>query len=632
MILTALAEYYQRLLANPDVESGLARVPSFGFSEEKISYILVISNEGKLVDVQNNLEQVGKKYIPKLLRVPQPEKKSINISPNFLWGNSQYVIGVTNKEIKPPRTLLDYFNSFKKLHLEALYEVEDESIKAFLKFCEYWNPEKAGDFSCITDEMIDTNFVFKLDGKNEFIHESLEAQKIWSKLKLPDEATPLGYCLVSDGNRKLPIARLHDPIKGGYLSKYGGQTGGCSIVSFNKESFTSYGKSQGENAPISESAAYSYTTALNYLLRSKNGQCISIGDTSTVFWAVADNEKCAQTAEFLFGWMINNMPTNTDDSERAQINPILEKIARGCPLAEFAPDISPNTRFYVLGIAPNASRLSIRYWMDTTFGQLAENNKKHWLDLKLNPPAWQSKPPSLWQLLIQTTPKRKDQDGRLRKSDSKDIPPQLAGEFMRAVLTGQQYPLSLLAKLISRIRADGYLNGLRVAMIKAVLNRNLIDQKEIPVGLDKEEIDKAYRLGRLFAVLEMAQSAALGNLNANIRDRYYGGASSTPNSIFPMLLKNYRNHHAGLRKGKKAEWVKDAAKTAGWLEKEISQIMQVFLPSQPFPKTMSLAEQGRFVIGYYHQKFTKQSDAPDDVRQIAESDVSDNQIEENLGE
>ncbi|MDP2152910.1 MAG: type I-C CRISPR-associated protein Cas8c/Csd1 [Methylotenera sp.] len=629
MILTALAQYYQRLLANPDKDSGLPRVPSYGFSEEKIGYILVLSQDGALVDVQNNMDTSGKKPMPKLTSVPRPEKRTSGIKSNFLWDKTAYVLGVEGNKDKgsvkevPWIVAQKTFEAFKQLHIEKLADMDDAGLKALSLFLQNWQPEQFNQ-APFSPEMIDANVVFKLDGDYQLLHDRVTAKLLWSKMLTPEEGALESGCLVT--GEMAPIARLHPAIKG----VYGGQSSGGSIVSFNADAYTSYGKSQGENAPVSEAAAFAYTTALNYLLRRENGQCISIGDASTVFWAVASDENTAHEAESLFGWMMN-MPAD-DGQETAQIKPVLEKIAQGRPLKEFAPNIAESTRFYVLGLAPNASRLSIRYWMDTTFEKLAENNSKHWLDLQLNPSAWQSKPPSVWQLLIQTTPKRKDQDGRLKKSDSKDIPSQLAGEFMRAVLTGQPYPVSLLAKLISRIRADGYLNGLRVAMIKAVLNRNSIDQKEIPVGLDKDEIDKAYRLGRLFAVLEVAQSAALGNLNANIRDRYYGGASSTPNSIFPLLLKNYRNHHAGLRKGKKAEWVKDAAMTAGWLEKEVSQIMQVFNPNQPFPRTMNLAEQGRFVVGYYHQKFTKQSDAPDDVKQIAESDVSENQNEENLGE
>lgn len=225
----------------------------------------------------------------------------------------------------------------------------------------------------------------------------------------------------------------------------------------------------------------------------------------------------------------------------------------------------------------------------------------------------------MWRLLIQTVPHRKNSEGVLQKSKSEDIAPQLAGELLRSIITGQNYPHSLLAKIIQRLRADGDISRLRVSLIKAVLCRqkrltNLNSQKEgISMALNKDDPNIAYRLGRLFAVLEQAQKSALGNLNAGIGDKYYGAASSTPRAVFSALVKNARNHISSLRKGKKAEWVKDAKSTAGWLEKELGQIMLPFDSTQPFPKTLNLDEQGRFVIGYYHQRHTKQSSAPKDV-------------------
>lgn len=193
------------------------------------------------------------------------------------------------------------------------------------------------------------------------------------------------------------------------------------------------------------------------------------GDTSTVFWAVAEDEQTAQKAESLFGYMLN-MPTD-DGAEAAQIKPLLEKIAQGRPLNEFAPNIAVSTRFYVLGLAPNASRLSIRYWMNTTFGELAKHVSEHFQDLSLIPQPWRD-PPSIWRLLIQTATQGK----------SENIPPQLAGEMMRAVITGQAYPRMVLTQLTQRMRADGDLNGVRVAMVKAII------QRDFRKGLIKEEV------------------------------------------------------------------------------------------------------------------------------------------------
>lgn len=633
MILSALHQYYQRLAARPDATTGLPRVPPYGFSEEKIGWILVLSKDGKLVDVIPNYTD-DKKPQAKLISVPQSFKRP-GVTPRafFLWDKTSYVLGVEANKDKASAKETPWlpaektFQAFKSFHLEKLSDVDDVGLQALVKFLQNWQPEQFNLPPC-KPEMLDTNLVFRLDGEMAYLHQREVAQQLWASMIEPEDGATLAQCLVTSDIAA--VARLHPAIKG----VYGGQSSGGSIVSFNAESYTSYGKEQGENAPVSEAAAFGYTTALNYLLRRENNQCVSIGDTSTVFWAVADDPIQAELAEKAFNWMVN-MPAD-DGEETVKLKPVLDAISQGKPMSEINPGLDPATRFYVLGLAPNASRLSIRYWLDTSFGELSAHIAKHWQDLQLCPPAWGTRPPSLWSLLIQTTPRRKNKEGKFEKSKSEDIPKQLAGELMRSILTGQLYPRSLLAKLIGRIRSDGDISRLRVALIKAILQRyqriSGNQQKEQLVALNREESDIPYRLGRLFAVLEIAQTAAIDNLNATIRDRYYAGASATPSSVFPVLMRNYRNHSAGLRKGHKAKWVKDAPKTAGWLEKEIGQITLGFDSPCAFPKTMNLEQQGRFVVGYYHQKFTRHKEAPADVQQVAEADTVESTEDQTPGE
>lgn len=601
MILTALNDYYQRLLANPDPVTGFAKVPPFGFSEQQISYCLVLSKEGVLVDIEDVRDTSAKKPKPKLLSVPSPfarpgqfTQKAFDSGKDnafFLWDKTAYSLGILLVNDVPTFSPIA-FASFKRFHLASLEATEDTALKAVYLFVKNWTPENYLE-TPIQNHHIDANLVFKLDGDMCFVHERPDAQALWLNLMQPEEGIGIntGVCLVT-GKIRNPLARLHPPIKGGFLVKQGGQSSGCYIVSFNEPAYTSYGKGQGNNAPISEAAAFGYTTALNYLLRSGNGQCLSIGDTSTVFWAVATDSAKANAAESLFGLMLN-MPTD-DKSELTQIKPILEKIAQGKPLAEIAPDISEGTQFYVLGLAPNASRLSIRYWLSTSFGELATNVAQHFNDLALDPLPWRE-PPSVWRLLIQTASQGK----------SENIPSQLAGELLRSIITGQRYPRMLLAQLVQRIRADGDLNGLRVALLKAVLVRDYrkgFTQEEIPMGLDEQNMLPAYRLGRLFAVLERIQEGALGKeVNATIADRYYGTASSVPYSVFPRLLAGCKNHLSKIRKDKPGYAVN--------LNKDLASVIEG-LPSE-FPKHFSIEQQGQFAIGYYHQKqsyFAKKSE------------------------
>jgi len=631
MILASLARYYRRLAAETD-EMGNPKVPPYGFSEEKIGWILVLDKEGRLKIVVPNLT-ADKKPQPKLMSVPQSFKRpGTTPKPFFLWDKTSYALGVeANKnkaeaKEKPFTPSEKTFDAFKQYHLDLLQNSDDEGLQALCRFLKNWQPAHFATEN-LPAEMLDANIAFSLEKSTALIHKREAAQTLWAGCLKSDEALE-GLCLISGDNA--PIARLHPAIKG----VFGGQSSGGSIISFNKEAFASFGKEQGANAPVSEQSAFAYTTALNYLLRRENNHCLTIGDASTVFWAEADDNATAQAAEGFFAQVFT--PPD-DEQESAKIFNVLEQISKGRPLQEIAPELSPNTRFYILGLAPNAARISVRFWLDTTFGQLAENLAQHWKDLHIEPSAWKKgKEPPVWRILLETTPKRKDAEGRLKKSESKDIPPQLAGEYMRSVLTGRFYPKTMLTRMIGRIRSDGYISGLRVAVIKAVINRNSLYREELKMGLNEETHDIPYRLGRLFAIIELAQSSALGELNAGVRDKFYGGASSSPHSTFPLLLDNYRTHISALRKGRKAKWVKgDPKKLANWLEGKVGEIIGVFDAETPFPRHLSLEEQGRFVVGYYQQRFkkyNKQEDGniPEDIEQANYlADEADSENEEN---
>ena len=592
MILSSLNDYYLRL-AEQD------KVPVFGFSQEKISYALVLSAEGELVDVLDVRDNSGKKPLPKSLTVPQPEKRTAGIKSNFLWDKTSYVLGVSAKE--GGRALQEH-QAFQELHRNCLADETDHGLKALTVFLESWSPEQF-QAPLFSEDMLDANFVFRLDGEQKYLHELPAAQLLRAKLLAGAEAKS-GLCLVS--GEDLPLERLHPAIKG----VNGAQSSGASIVSFNLESFGSYGKTQGANAPVSKAAAFAYTTVLNHLLRrdEHNRQRIQIGDASVVFWALADTPKKAGNAELTFANLLS--PPSDDAQEAAKVRTVLDAVAMGRPLRELGLDLDENTQLFVLGLAPNASRLSIRFWQTGSLGIFARRLAEHYQDLHIEPLPWKTEP-AIWRLLYATVPSR---DG---KAKAEDISPQLAGEITRAVLTGSRYPRSLLANVIMRMRADGDISGVRVGLCKAVLARDLRlgvkgINEEVPVSLDKEASNPGYRLGRLFAVLESAQRNALGTqVNATIRDRYYGAASATPTSIFPMLLRNTQNHLAKVRKEKPG--------LAHNLEREIGEIIDG-LGSQ-FPRSLKLEDQGRFAIGYYHQsqaRFSRNAEADSTGKEAAE--------------
>ncbi|MEJ7686898.1 MAG: type I-C CRISPR-associated protein Cas8c/Csd1 [Variovorax sp.] len=589
MILQALNRNYERLLARGEKD-----LSASGYSPEKISYAILLRPDGTVVDVADVRDTSGKKPVPRLLEVPQPPKRASGISPCLFWDKTSYVLGVSAGSKRADKE----HEAFKALHRQCLADQTDPGLQALLAFLNDWTPERFKSLP-FKEEMLDANFVFRLDGEQSYLHQRPAAKAVRASFRSTpkdeddDKDSAARMCLVF--GEKLPIARLHPAIKG----VNGAQTAGASIVSFNLKASGSYGKSQGENAPVSEQAAFAYTTVLNHLLRrgEHNRQRLQIGDATVVFWAETDDAEEAQAAESLLQLFFDSK--STDEQEAEKLRHVLDDVSQGRPqaLSAFDPHLDPGTRMFVLGLAPNASRLSIRFWQSDTLDAFARRAAEHAQDLRIEPLPWKAAP-SAWRLTLATAPSR---DGR---SKAEDVPPQLAGELMRSILSGARYPRSLLTNVVMRMRSDGDISGVRVALCKGVLVRDqrlgvYNDKEEVPVSLDKQSIHPGYRLGRLFAVLEHAQRSALGGqVNATIRDRYYGAASATPASVFPMLLRNTQNHLGKLRKEKPG--------MAVTLERDIRDIVNGL--GERFPRSLRLEDQGRFAIGYYHQsqaRFTK---------------------------
>lgn len=578
MILSALNDYYQRLL-----DDDAANISPPGYSQGKISYVIMLKEDGEVIDVLDIQDTGGKKPTPRNLSVPQAPKRSVNIASCFLWDKTSYVLGVSASSKRSEQE----HAAFKALHNEALASEQDPGLKALLAFLKNWHPEQFQQRPAFTrqgEAMLDANIVFRLGDESRYLHERPTARAVWARLSGNAAGGREGICLVT--GEQAPLARLHPAIKG----VMGAQSSGASIVSFNLDSFTSYGKQQGENAPISEQAAFAYTTVLNHLLRRESRQQLRIGDATIVFWAQAPDKQAADEAESLLAAFFD--PKDNDERAIKQVHDALEQVRQGLPLRDLDGHLDDGTRIFVLGLAPNASRLSIRYWETQTLAVFAERLRWHFDDLKLEPPPWRT-PPAVWKLLLATVPHREG-----AKPKSEDVPPQLAGELTRAILTGRRYPRSLLSNIIMRFRADGDVSGVRVALCKGVLAREQrLDNKdnnkgEPSVSLDPTNTDPGYLLGRLFSTLENVQRAALGKqINATIRDRYYGAASATPASVFPVLLRNAQHHLSRVRKDKPGFAVN--------LEKEVGGIIDQLGPT--FPKSLRIEAQGHFAIGYYHQ-------------------------------
>jgi len=555
MILQALNSYYHRL-----ADGSPEHLPASGYSEEKIHFALVIDRNGKLLPPVRDLRSVqGNRKIPKSVVVPRAVKRSVNIEPNFMWDNSAYVLGADAKG-KPERAA-KAFTAFKQLHRSIGQAAADEGMKAVLAFLDAWDPAQVDKLEN-WEEIAGANLVFQLDGERGFVHERPAVRELWKRTLGETTEDPLGMCLVT--GQRSPIKCLHASIKG----VKGAQTRGADIVSFNLPAFCSYGKQQGFNAPVSHQAEFAYTTALNHLLRRDSRQKIQIADATTVFWA-----ERASPVEVFLGMVVD---TPDDAGDLKEVRLYLEAVRDGKAL----PEIDKEVKFYILGLSPNASRLSVRFWHASTVGDVSERIGRHFKDLAIAR-SFDSDPefPGIRQLLRETAVQGK----------TDNIPPLLAGEVMRSILTGAPYPRSLLSSIILRIRADQTINYLRAAIIKACLVRlwRITKQrKEITMALDPQNTDIAYVLGRLFAVLERAQKDAVPGANTTIKDRFFGAASSTPRTVFPQLVRHAQHHI------EKAEFghVRD---------KEIEEIMDKI---SEFPPHLSLDDQGLFAIGYYHQR------------------------------
>jgi CRISPR-associated protein Csd1 len=565
MILQALNEYYKRLVNDPD-----SNIPRPGYSRQGIHFCLVLDADGKLLGNPIDLQKDNKS---KNMIVPQAVKRSVNIAANFLWDNTVYVLGAGEKG-KPDR-ILQCFEAFKALQHQIGDSSDDAGMEAVLRFLDRWNHQDAY-LMPFWEQITGLNLVFKLDGDRQFIHERPAVQDAWRNHINASSDNDKGMCLVTGADA--PISSVHANIKG----VRGTKAGGAALISFNKTSFTSFRKKQNYNAPVGKEAAFAYTTALNHLLAFNSRQKIQIGDAATVFWT-----ERASAAEFLMAGLLDpGLLEDAPDSFQNDLRILLKSVSQGA-FPVFLDDQRDN-RFYILGLSPNAARVSVRFWHVSTVEKIVRCVGQHFRDLAIikNFDSDMEHPP-IWMILKAIA----------LRGDSRNIPPLLAGQIMRSILTGEAYPRTLLAGIIGRIRADNQINYLRAAMLKAFLTRNC--KKEITMSLDTESTETGYRLGRLFAVLEKAQEDAIPKANATIKDRFFGSASATPGRVFPALMRGVQNHIAKLRKDP------EKSRRSKFYDIMIADILDGV---EKFPPSLATEDQGLFCIGYYHQRkdmFTK---------------------------
>lgn len=565
MILQALTGLFEDL-----VQQGKLSKP--GWSPAKISYALCLDETGALTYVVPMLreEQVGKKHqlrpTPMELPVVATGRTGLSFKPNFLWDNSSYLLGADEKG-KPERSRA-CFEACALLHHQLLDNVDSPIAKTLLSFFDCWQPEKAQQHPALADcwqeLMKGGNLIFRVNGS--FVQDDPAIRAAWD-CYYGNVQGEKQQCLVT-GN--LDVAEsVHPLIKG----VTGAQSSGAAIVSFDKPAFRSYGKEQSLNAPVGKYAAFAYTAALNYLLSDREN-VHRIGDTTVVCWAEgAEPQYGAFFGLSIFG---GDAPDSLSSND---LHAALNSLAQGLPCEELKLD--PVRPFYILGLAPNAARLSVRFFYRDSFGALMRNVNEHHKRMEIVGKSYPITP--LWALLRETV--------NLNTTD-KSPSPVLAGAVARAIFSGTNYPASLLEAVILRIRAEREITPGRAAILKAYYLKNTNTQcpKEVlSVGLNENSTNIPYTLGRLFAVYEAVQEKANPGINATIKDKYFNSAAATPAMIFPILDNLCQKHLRKLDTGIRISF-----------DRQIGQLKAILGESNPV--RLSLPEQGSFYLGYYHQK------------------------------
>ena len=598
MILQALTKYYERMIQEqvPDLEPE-------GFKRVAIPFTLVLKKDGSIAGIDDNRTDAGKRKQIRPFIVPKvfDGSRTSDIESNLLWDKASYVFGVSPKEGKAKRlknqrekflsTISDYFPD----------ENADDGVRAVVKFLKH-HADSIQEYKAWEEiQSKDPNLAFRLEGEQTLIC-NRDAVKEAIANKNKTVTSEKGLCLVTGKIDNL--TRLENPIKG----LRGSGKAESHLVSFNESAYWSYGKERGANAPISKFASSAYVTAINFMQREGARQWIKVGDATTVFWAEKKHE-----IEDWFTDIFGEPAKGESEQDNEAIKALFKSPETGA-----TPALDDNTRFYVLGLSPNASRIAVRFWYAETVADVERNIRQYFDDTNITHADYEMPHCSLNGLLAATAVETKDPKKTNRvyfRGKYYDVTPNLAGDFMKAILTSTPYPQTLLSAVITRAKAEQSkkdpktgksiqnVSYPRAALIKAILYREAryrnSNIKEVGMSLDTSNTNPGYLLGRLFAVLEKVQiesAGGEGKINATIRDRFYGSASSTPVTVFARLMR-LKNHHLAKLENYKS-----------FYEKLIGEIVDKISPNNAYPAHLSLDDQGRFAVGYYHQRqdfFTK---------------------------
>ena len=561
MILKALYDYYNRC----------DNLPAKGMEEKEIGFLIVLSPKGEFLRFEDC--RTGKDHA-RIYLVKKHVGRSSAAVANYLYDNSAYVLGYSDKSNGKEQL---YFDTFKT-QIEDIAEVFPDSNEILAVKAFYDNSREEIIQTVSQDPLWEdikknlskkySTFSFRIEGDSRIVAEKKEILQLEEK-----DSSDATFCLVS-GEYGVPVDTTT-------ATMIPGSQATAKLVAFQVNSgYDSYGKSKCGNAPISEEAEFAYTTALNSMLQKGSRNKFMLGTRTFVFWASNNNEASIETEESLFELFGFSEEANDDPNAKImKVRKVFESIYSGIMKTGL------DDKFYILGLAPNSARIAVVYWSETTLKDFAEKILRHFSDMEIHDTRKDRKPyMGIREIISSVT-----LGGKMS-----DATPNLPEAVVKSIFQGLPYPQTLYSACIRRIRAEQKLTITRAAIIKAYLNRQSNNNKKIDIMLDKDNNNQGYLCGRLFAVLENLQFAANGQ--DSIRSSYMNAASTTPSTVFSTILKLSNNHYGKLAKDKKG--------LANFFDNQKKEIMAML---QEFPDTLELNDQGRFFLGYYHQKNYKEN-------------------------
>lgn len=583
MLIKALSEYY-------DILAEKGKILPDGFSKVNIHYLVCLDHEGKIKEIIDYQEKVqiktGKgqtkdKYIPRTESMPQRTEKP-GIESNIIEHRPLYVFGLNLGEAgltpddKTGKARKSH-DVFVRSNLEFLEGIDSPVVNAYRNFLKIWEPEKETENDILLKlgkNYGKSGFAFCLTGYPDLmLHNDMQVKQKWEQFyNTRNSENRNGYvaqCAVS--GEEAEIARIHNKIKG----VFGGLATGSVLIGYNNPSENSYGNEQSYNSNISQPVMKKYTEALNYLLGSSKHK-ILMDDITIVFFAMDESEAHEDAILAMLYGQSDKM--NAEETE-GMIKNLLENGRKGKITEGWLQSlnlIEPDVDFYMLGLKPNSSRLSVKFISRKRYADILWNLACFQKDMQLSE---ELHPVSFFRI---------KEELKSPKNTSEKINPALLAKLFESVIYGNNYPTALLETVVRRVKIDKDIavSRCRAGIIKACINRNN-KKEELGVALDKENCSPAYVCGRLFAVLEKLQRDASGTkLNRTIKDAYFASASAKPAMVFPKLLKLAQNH---LNK----------VNSPFYYNKLIGEIVDKL--NGEFPETFLLSDQGRFIIGYYQQ-------------------------------